>query len=200
MQVSPLGEAGLRRRVGGWRTQTEVLVVNSIKEPPDLLGTRGLTARDSHSSPTGPLDGLLDLENWAWCCTEARKPSSPTSVMRFPGRGGGPTAPVTPPHQPPGPALPSPYPSLPFLHLPCPRPLPPFSHPNLSLHLFPPLLLPLPASILPPQPLPPPLPPLSFSSSSPPPFSHPVPCLHSTCQAQGPTSHPKPCAGGALPS
>lgn len=47
-----------------------------------------LTARDSHSSPTGPLDALLALENCAWYCTVLRKPSSPTSVMRFPGGRG----------------------------------------------------------------------------------------------------------------
>lgn len=57
-----------------------------------LRCARTLTARDSHSSPTGPLPALLNLVNCAWYCTVARKPSSPTSVMRFPGgRGRQPT-------------------------------------------------------------------------------------------------------------
>lgn len=76
----------------------EAAVGTSIKETPALLGSRGLTARDRQSSPTGPLVALLDLENSAWCCTVARKPSSPTSVMRFPGGGSRPGgAPLLPP-------------------------------------------------------------------------------------------------------
>ena len=46
----------------------------------------GLTARESHSSPVGPLDTLFDLDNCVWYCTAMRKPSSPTSVMWFPGQ------------------------------------------------------------------------------------------------------------------
>lgn len=51
----------------------------------ELPWTVTLTARPSHSSPTRPLAALLDLRNWAWYRTVVRKPSSPTSVMRFPG-------------------------------------------------------------------------------------------------------------------
>lgn len=91
MEMSFLGEKSLVRmgeglRDGDRRQSEYVLILQQVR----------LTARDSQSSPTGPLAALLeDLENCAWYRTTLRKPSSPTSVMRFPG--GRSQVPLTPP-------------------------------------------------------------------------------------------------------